>query len=102
MRGSSPLSHFFVGYRSFVCWFITTIRTSVSNLLSLSDAVGMRGSSPLSLLIGYCTCVCWFITTNCTSVLSFLDAGGCEVRVLSLTSLLAIARVCAGSSPQFA
>jgi hypothetical protein len=47
-------------------------------------------------------CVWWFITTICTSVsnlLCLLDAGRYEVRVLSLTCLLAIAHMCSGSSP---
>jgi hypothetical protein len=41
------------------------------------------------------------VQLKCTSVsnpLSSLDASGYQVRVLSLTSLLAIARVCDGSS----
>jgi hypothetical protein len=66
----------------------------------------VRGSSPLShFSVCYFTCVCWFTITNCTSVsnlLFSLDADEYEVRVLSLTSLLAIARVYGGSLPPFA
>jgi hypothetical protein len=50
VQGSSPLSHFFVGYCTCVQWFITIIWTSVSNLRSRLMPAGTRFEFSLSLL----------------------------------------------------